>query len=118
MLRFSGLTLAVLSAFVLTACQKSPPPEAASAAAPAPPAGQVDDKRLLALPAEPGAWLTGGRDFGKTHYSPLQTITPENLNTLGFAWDFATGTDRGMEATPIVVDGVMYTSGVAGRVYA
>ncbi len=62
--------------------------------------------------------MTGGRDFGSTHYSPLETLTRENLNTLGFAWDFATGTDRGMEATPIVVDGVMYTSGVAGRVYA
>ncbi|MEJ0006723.1 MAG: PQQ-binding-like beta-propeller repeat protein [Steroidobacteraceae bacterium] len=37
---------------------------------------------------------------------------------LGLAWEFQPGTNRGMEATPIVVDGVMYTSGVAGRVYA
>jgi quinohemoprotein ethanol dehydrogenase len=117
MLRFTGVALAVLSSFVLTACQKSPPTEVASSA-PAPAPAQVDDKRLLAISAEPGAWLTGGRDFGGTHYSPLETITRENLGTLGFAWDFATGTDRGMEATPIVVDGVMYTSGVAGRVYA
>jgi quinohemoprotein ethanol dehydrogenase len=34
------------------------------------------------------------------------------------AWGFDTDTDRGLEATPIVVDGVMYTSGVAGRAYA
>jgi len=118
MFRFTGLTLAVLYSFALVACQKSPPAEGVSSApAPTPPA-QVDSKRLLAIDAEPGAWLAGGRDFGSTHYSPLETLTRDNLNTLGFAWDFATGTDRGMEATPIVVDGVMYTSGVAGRVYA
>src|SRR5690606_15728869 len=32
--------------------------------------------------------------------------------------EYRTGTNRGMQATPVVVDGVMYTSGVAGRVYA
>ena len=37
---------------------------------------------------------------------------------LGFAWEYRTGTRRGLEATPIVIDGVMFTSGVNGRVYA
>ncbi|MEY2854076.1 MAG: hypothetical protein RL030_1208, partial [Pseudomonadota bacterium] len=82
------------------------------------PTGRLDRERLLAVAGEPGAWLTGGRDFGKTHYSPLELINPENVSRLGFAWQLETGTTRGMEATPIVIDGVMYVSGVAGRVYA
>ena len=78
----------------------------------------MDLARLQAVATEPGAWLTSGRDAGKTHYSPLDLINQENVSRLGFAWQLETGTVRGMEATPIVVDGVMYTSGVAGRVYA
>jgi len=92
--------------------------ESTQAAAPPVPNGKLDRERLLAVAAEPGAWLTGGRDFGKTYYSPLELITAENVSRLGFAWQLETGTARGMEATPIVFDGVMVVSGVAGRVYA
>src|SRR5665213_1078382 len=92
-------------------------PKPATPPAPAP-AGQIDLARLQALDKEPGAWLTPGRDADKTYYSPLQTINRTSVARLGFAWEFQPGTDRGMEATPIVVDGVMYTAGVAGRVYA
>ena len=101
------------AAFALAACSPKAPPPAAEA-----PAGQVDLARLAAIDKEPGAWLTTGRDGGKTHYSPLDGISRETASRLGFAWELKTGTNRGMEATPVVVDGVMYTSGVAGRVYA
>ena len=81
-------------------------------------AGQVDLPRLLAAEREPGAWLANGRDLGKTFYSPLASIDRNTVARLGFAWEFQTGTARGMESTPLLVDGVMYVSGVAGRVYA
>jgi quinohemoprotein ethanol dehydrogenase len=117
------LACAVLAAgALLTACGSreaaSPPADAPGATAMPQAAGRVDTERLLAVQSEPGAWLTGGRDFGRTHYSPLDTINRESVGRLGFAWELQTGTARGMEATPIVVDGVMYVSGVAGRVYA
>ena len=80
--------------------------------------GQIDRTRLLAADSNPGDWLTTGRDFGKGHYSPLDQINRDSVARLGFAWEYAAGTRRGLEATPIVVDGVMYTSGVDGRVYA
>jgi quinohemoprotein ethanol dehydrogenase len=80
--------------------------------------GQVDQKRLLSADKHPGDWLTTGRDFGKGHYSPLDQINKETIDRLGFAWDYDTHTDRGLEATPIVVDGVMYTSGSTGKAYA
>src|SRR5689334_1721202 len=99
----------------LSACNKAP--ETAASAAPVA-TGKIDQARLDALDKEPGQWLTTGRDGGKTFYSPLDLINQQNVSRLGFAWQLETGTNRGMQATPIVVDGVMYTSGVAGRVYA
>lgn len=80
--------------------------------------GQIDRQRLLTADAHPENWLTTGRDFGKVHYSPLNQINKQSVDRLGFAWDYDTHTTRGLEATPIVVDGVMYTSGSAGKAYA
>ncbi len=122
-MRATHSVLAGLAAALLTACGTQTPPASSSAAASsaatssAPP-GQVDQARLNGLDKEPGQWLTGGRDAGGTHFSPLTQINRDTAARLGFAWELKTGTNRGMQATPIVVDGVMYTSGVAGRVYA
>src|SRR5688572_32258508 len=57
------------------------------------------------------------------HYSPLDKINRENVKDLGYAWEYDASTyignvPRGLEATPIVVDGIMYTSGAWGAVYA
>jgi quinohemoprotein ethanol dehydrogenase len=113
----AAAALAVSAFLSLAACNRAP--EAPTpAAAEARPTGRIDLTRLQAVATEPGAWLTTGRDAGKTHYSPLDLINQQNVARLGFAWQLETGTVRGMEATPIVVDGVMYTSGVAGRAYA
>jgi quinohemoprotein ethanol dehydrogenase len=80
--------------------------------------GQLDRARLLAADQEPGQWFTAGRDFGKSHYSPLTQINKDTVARLGFAWQYDTNTTRGLEATPIVIDGVMYTTGSVGQVYA
>ncbi|MFZ0786074.1 MAG: PQQ-dependent dehydrogenase, methanol/ethanol family [Candidatus Acidiferrales bacterium] len=80
--------------------------------------GQIDRARLLAANQHPGQWLTTGRDFGKSHYSPLAQIDKETVSRLGFAWGYDTHTIRGLEATPIVADGVMYASGPTGIAYA
>lgn len=80
--------------------------------------GAVDDNRLRDAAAEPGEWFTGGRDIQGSYYSPLDQINSNNVTRLGFAWEYRLGTHRGLEATPIVVDGVMYTSGFTGMVYA
>jgi quinohemoprotein ethanol dehydrogenase len=112
-LRVTGLAATLfLAACGSEAPAPGPPPTVAISA------GQVDLARLQGIAKEPGAWLTAGRDAGKTHYSPLEQVNRQTAARLGFAWELKTGTNRGMEATPIVVDGVMYTSGVAGRVYA
>ncbi|MET1028024.1 MAG: PQQ-dependent dehydrogenase, methanol/ethanol family [Dongiaceae bacterium] len=78
----------------------------------------VDEARLKAADSEPQNWFTLGRDQNQTYFSPLSTIDAANVGRLGFAWSYDLATDRGQEATPIVVDGVMYTSGTWGYVYA
>jgi quinohemoprotein ethanol dehydrogenase len=80
--------------------------------------GAVDRHRLMAADKEPDQWLANGRDWRGGFYSPLDQIDARSVQRLGFAWSYDLGTARGLEATPIVVDGVMYTSGNWGRVYA
>ena len=63
-------------------------------------------------------WDNPGGDWAGTHFSRLADITPENVGDLGLAWEYDLGTARVQEATPVVIDGVMYTSGNLGRVYA
>ena len=80
--------------------------------------GWVDEARLKSDAAGGAMWLTTGGDAGKTHYSRLDQIDRSNAGRIGVAWEYETLTKRGLEATPIVVDGIMYTSGVLGAVYA
>jgi quinohemoprotein ethanol dehydrogenase len=85
---------------------------------PAQAAGTVDAARLAAVDAEPDNWFTGGRDRDGSYYSPLTIINAGNVARLGYAWSYDLGTFRGQEATPVMVDGVLYTSGVWGVVTA
>jgi quinohemoprotein ethanol dehydrogenase len=91
----------------------------AAAHAAARPPGDVDAARLEAADSEPQNWFSAGRDQDGTYYSPLAAIDAKNVKQLGFAWQYDLGAPRrGQEATPIVIDGVMYTSGTWGYVYA
>jgi quinohemoprotein ethanol dehydrogenase len=80
--------------------------------------GDVDEARLAGAAREPAQWLATGRDLSGGYYSPLTQISRDNVAGLGFAWEYRLGTRRGLVATPLVVDGVMYTSGNWGIVYA
>ena len=80
--------------------------------------GRVDDARLRNASTETDQWLTTGRDIQGTYYSPLTQINDKNVGRLGLAWERKTETYRALEATPVVVDGIMYTSGSWGVAYA
>jgi len=85
------------------------------------PAGWIDKDRLMDSDAKD--WLSLGGNYKQQHYSPLKQINVTSANDLGFAWEYdARSTvgrmSRGLEATPYVVDGIMYTSGAWGFVYA
>ena len=70
----------------------------------------VDLERIINADAEPGNWLAHGRTYDEQRFSPLDQITAENIGELSLAWSTDTYTTRGLEATPIVVDGTMYLS--------
>jgi quinohemoprotein ethanol dehydrogenase len=81
--------------------------------------GDLDAARLQGADREPQNWFTLGRDKNGSYYSPLKDINDKNVGRLGFAWSHDLGApQRGQEATPIVIDGVLYTSGTWGYVYA
>ena len=67
-------------------------------------------QRLNQANSEPQNWLSHGRTYKEQRYSPLSQITTENIEGLGLDWFFDLDTQRGQEATPIVVDGKMYVS--------
>jgi quinohemoprotein ethanol dehydrogenase len=114
--RAPGPWTLLLGALLAASCAQGPAPPPPG---PAPTvAGNVTAGRLAAADAEPGEWFTPGRDGRGSYHSPLADINAGNAGRLGFAWEYALGTRRGLEATPVVVDGVMYVSGNFGRVYA
>lgn len=79
---------------------------------------QVNGARIRAADLEPGQWLSHGRTYAEQRFSPLDDITTQSVEELGLAWSFDMPTKRGLEATPLVVDGVMYLSGAWSRVFA
>ena len=96
----------------------SGPASAVAGSAPAQPAGAVDGQRIANADAEPGNWMSTGRTYDEQRFSPLDAVSTESVENLGLAWYWDTDTTRGLEATPIVVDGVMYTTGTWSVVWA
>ncbi len=78
----------------------------------------VDDARIIAATSTGTEWPVNGRDYAGTRFSQLKQINTTNVNNLGLAWVYEIGSKRGVEATPIVVDGVMYVTGPWSIVYA
>lgn len=81
-------------------------------------AAAVDDARLLNARADPGNWMTHGGTYLEQRFSPLEQINDSNVGKLQLTGFFDLDTNRGQEATPIVIDGVMYTTSAWSKVYA
>ena len=65
------------------------------------------------------SWLSYGRDYYGQRFVRLEQITPANVARLQPAWVFATGGDnRGLQATPLIHNGVLYLSADGSRVFA
>lgn len=80
--------------------------------------GAVDEARLSNAASDLDNWLSYGRTYAEQRYSPLDQINDENIDELGLAWAVELDTNRGQEATPIIVDGVMYISTAWSKVMA
>jgi quinohemoprotein ethanol dehydrogenase len=102
--------ITLLGASAAHAQQARPPGETRAA--------WVTESRIRGASSEPQNWLTPGHDYGDTRFSPLRAIDADNVHRLGLAWYYDLDTHRGQEATPVVVDGVMYTTSAWSKVQA
>ena len=68
--------------------------------------------------ADTGNWVMYGGTVDDHRYSPLNQINEQTVGKLGLAWSHELGTTRGLEATPIVENGVIYTTGSWSVVFA
>ena len=77
----------------------------------------VESRDVLTAGTQQGMWPNYGGDLSSAKYSPLGQITKENINNLEVAWrwrspdnDLTSYQNSVFEATPIMIDGVLYTS--------
>ena len=59
-----------------------------------------------------------GLDYAETRFSRLRQITAANVKDLGLVWTYNLESTRGVEATPLVVDGIMYVTASWSIVHA
>src|SRR5882757_7183771 len=78
----------------------------------------LDDAALRNTDQDTSNWLMYGRTYQDHRFSPLNQINEQSIGKLGLAWSQELGTTRGLEATPLVQDGVIYTTGSWSMVYA
>ena len=81
-------------------------------------AAEVDGARILAASSNTSDWLTHGRTYDEQRFSPLARIHQGNVTALKLAWYFDLDTTRGQEATPLVIDGVMFVTSAWSKVFA
>ena len=80
--------------------------------------GGLSYDRLRNPQAEPQNWLTYWGDYQGRHFSALKEISTANVRNLQARWAVQMPGDSILEAMPLVVDGIMYTSGMPGQVFA
>jgi len=80
--------------------------------------GGLPYERIRGAASEPGNWLTYWGDYSGRHFSPLAQINPRNVAQLQAQWAVQMPGDALVESTPIVADGVLYTTGQPGQVFA
>ena len=79
---------------------------------------QVTFERLLNADEEPENWLTYSGSYSSNRHTKLDQITPENVEDLELSWVFQAGSLEAFQATPLVVDGIMYLTEPVNNVVA
>ncbi len=110
MFGMSHLYLLLLAAGVVATSSAQPPAKGA--------AKKVDGAFIRTNAAKTLDWPTHGLDYGEMRYSKLNQVNDGNAKDLGVVWSYNLESKRGVEATPIVVDGVMYVTAAWSVVHA
>jgi quinohemoprotein ethanol dehydrogenase len=106
-----GLALSATGALAQNAAKGSPDHIKAVTSA-------VDGASIKANTATSKDWPTIGLDYAETRFSKLNQINADNVKKLGLVWSYPLESSRGVEATPVVVDGIMYQTASWSVVHA
>ena len=101
---------ALMAALLLGGCEKSATPEST--------ANEAASMAIKATQAPDVEWPKHGLTDAEQRFSPLAQVNTDNVGSLGLDWYFDYPNQRGKEATPLVIDGVIYTSGSWSNVFA
>lgn len=101
--RFAGLA-ALVAALLVTGCFTQEPSRSETSATP--------------IKLDNVDWKFHGNDRGETRFAELSQINTNNVDQLSLAWSVDLPANRGQEATPLVVDGVMYSTSAWNHVFA
>jgi quinohemoprotein ethanol dehydrogenase len=80
--------------------------------------GNVTDAKIIANALTGREWLSNALDYAGTRFSRLREINASNVGQLGLVWSYELGSTRGVEATPIVSNGIMYVTAPWAIVHA
>src|SRR6267143_996686 len=78
----------------------------------------IDGEAIIANAKTTKDWLSYGLDYSETRFSKLNEINAGNVKNLGLKWTYNLESVRGVEATPLIVDGIMYVSASWSVVHA
>ena len=79
---------------------------------------RVDAAFMIANTARTADWPSYGLDYAETRYSKLNQVNTNTVKNLGLVWSYNLESTRGVEATPVVVDGIMYVTASWSVVHA
>ncbi|HEV8312189.1 MAG TPA: PQQ-dependent dehydrogenase, methanol/ethanol family [Burkholderiaceae bacterium] len=114
-LRIAAALLAALAVASCALMQEAPKGSAAHVAAAT---AKVDGDFIRANAATTRDWPSYGLDYGEQRFSRLDQINSATVKDLGLAWSYDMESVRGVEATPLVVDGIMYVTAPWSIVHA
>ena len=93
-----------------------------TAALPQPVQRPITEQDLLDGLKNSSRWLTFSGDYAGQRHSSLKQLTPQNVGGLVPQWVFQTDVPglpgRGLENTPLVVDGILYVTGNNNQAWA
>jgi quinohemoprotein ethanol dehydrogenase len=78
----------------------------------------IDAKKLIGANSNQEEWMTHGRTYSEERFSGLKQINENNVDQLGIEWFHDLDSSRGHEATPLVVNGIMFSTGAWSVVFA
>ncbi|MFN7121451.1 MAG: PQQ-dependent dehydrogenase, methanol/ethanol family [Hydrogenophaga sp.] len=108
----------LLASLALTATALAQAPAKGSAAHITAAVNKVNAAFMKSNAGKTPDWPSYGLDYAETRHSRLNQISTANVKELGLVWSYNLESKRGVESTPLVVDGIMYVTASWSVVHA